>query len=138
MDAGARRGLESHVGGGFGLGKSKGSSKSCRLPFKHKLAHLLVDKLSNELFNQGKVVVDLFARVRAVVEVAEMGMPSSDVLRRDLFSYVVLCAGVHASSCRHKLLLIPRDEVLPGGDLDRRVGGQVGNVDRDNVGRVPP
>jgi hypothetical protein len=69
MDAGARRGLESHVGGGLGLGKSKGSTKSCRVPFKHKLAHLLVDELSNKLFNQGKVVVDLFAGIGAVVEV---------------------------------------------------------------------
>jgi hypothetical protein len=80
MDAGARRGLESYVGGCFGLGKSKGTSKSCRVPFKHKLAHLLVDELSNELFNQGNVVVNLFAGVRAVVEVAKTSMPSSDVL----------------------------------------------------------
>jgi hypothetical protein len=31
-----------------------------------KLANLLVDELRNELFNQGKVVVDFFARIRAV------------------------------------------------------------------------
>jgi hypothetical protein len=80
MDAGARRGLESHVRGGLGLGKSNGSSKSYRVPFKHKLAHLLVDELSNKLFNHGKVVVDLFAGVRAVVEVAKTSMPSSNVL----------------------------------------------------------
>jgi hypothetical protein len=32
--------------------------------------------------------------------------------------------------------LVPRDEVLPASDLDRRVGGQVGDVDRDEVGSV--
>jgi hypothetical protein len=80
MYASARRGLESHVRGSFGLGKSKGSCKGCRVSFKHELAHLLFDELRNKLFNQGKVVVDLLAGVRAVVEVAETGMPSSDVL----------------------------------------------------------
>jgi hypothetical protein len=88
MDVSARRGFERHVGGGLSLGKSEGCSKSCRVPFEHKLAHLLVDELCNKLFNQGKVVVDFFARIRAVVEVAKTGMPSSDVLRRDLFSEV--------------------------------------------------
>jgi hypothetical protein len=80
MNVSARSGFERHVGGGLSLGKSKGCSKSCRIPFKHKLAHLLVDELGNKLFNQGKVVVDFFARIRAVVEVAKTGMPSSDVL----------------------------------------------------------
>jgi hypothetical protein len=80
MDAGARRCLESHVCGGFGLGKSKGSCEGCRVPFKHELAHLLVDELSNKLFNQGMVVVDLLAGVRAVVEVVKTGMLSPDVL----------------------------------------------------------
>jgi hypothetical protein len=80
MDAGARRGLESHVCGVFGLGKSKGSCKGCRIPFKNDLAHLLVDELCNKLFNQGKVVVDLLAGVRAVVEVVVTGMPSPNVL----------------------------------------------------------
>jgi hypothetical protein len=32
--------------------------------------------------------------------------------------------------------LVPCDQVLPGSDLDRRVGAQVGDVDRDDVGRV--
>jgi hypothetical protein len=56
MDAGARRGLKCHIDGGFGLGKSKGSSKSCRVPFKHKLAHLLVDELSNEISIRGRLL----------------------------------------------------------------------------------
>jgi hypothetical protein len=127
--------LESHICGCFGLGKSKGSREGCRVPFEHKLANLLVDELRNKLLNQGKVVVDLLAGVRAVVEVGETGMPSSDMLRRNL-SNVVLSAGVKASSSRHEFLLVPRDEILPGSDLDGRVGGQVGNVDRDDVGRV--
>jgi hypothetical protein len=137
MDAGARSCLESHVCVGFGLVKSKGSCEGSRVPFKQELAHLLVDELRNKLFHQGKVVVDLLAGVRAVVEVTKTGMLSSDVLRRDLFSYIVLCAEVHASGCWHKLLLVPRDENLPGGDQDRRVGGRVGDVDRDDVGSVP-
>jgi hypothetical protein len=32
--------------------------------------------------------------------------------------------------------LVPCNEVLPGSDLDRRVGSQVSNVDRDDIGRV--
>jgi hypothetical protein len=63
-------------------------------------------------------------------------MPSSDVLRRDLFCNIALSAGVHASSCRHELLLEPCNEVLPGGDLEGQVGGQVGDVDREDVSRV--
>jgi hypothetical protein len=124
MDACTGRCLESHICCCFGLGKIKGSCEGCRVPFKHELANLLVDELHNKLFNQGKVVVDLLAGVRAVVEVTETGMPSSDILRRNLFCHIVLGAGVHTSSCRHELLLVPRNEVLPGGDLDGRVGGQ--------------
>jgi hypothetical protein len=45
-------------------------------------------------------------------------MLSSDILRQNLFHNVVLGAGVHASSSRHELLLVPCNEVLPGGDLD--------------------
>jgi hypothetical protein len=97
-------------------------------PFKHKLANLLVDELRNKLINQGKVVVNLLAGVRAVVDVPKMGMPSYDILRRNLFRDVVLGAGVHASSCRHEILLVPCDEVLLGGDLEGWVGGQVGDV----------
>jgi hypothetical protein len=125
MDAGTGRCLESHICGCFGLGKSKGSRKGCRVPFEHKLelANLLVDELRNKLLNQGKVVVDLLTRVRAVVEVTETGMPSSDILRQNLFRVVVLCPGVQASSCLHELLLVPRDEVPPAGDLDGWVGG---------------
>jgi hypothetical protein len=80
MDASARSGFERHVGGGLSLGKSEGCSKSCRVPFKHELAHLVVDELGNKLFNQGKVVVNFFTGIRAVVEVAKTGVPSSDVL----------------------------------------------------------
>jgi hypothetical protein len=136
MDAGAGSCLESHVCCSFGLGKSKGSCKGCRVPFKHEFADLLVDELGNKLLDQGEVVVDLLTRVRTVVEVAETNMPSSDVFRRNLFCDVVLGVGVHASGGRHELLLVLCYEVLPGGYLDGRVGGQVGNVDRDDVGRV--
>jgi hypothetical protein len=136
VDVNARPGFERHVSGGLGLGKSEGRSKRRRVPLKHKLAHLLIDELGNELLDQGKVVVDLFAGIRAVVEVSEAGMPSSDVFRGDLLGDVVLCAGVDACSRRHELILVPCDQVLPGGDLDRRVGGQVGDVDRDDVGRM--
>jgi hypothetical protein len=80
MDASARNGFEHHVGGGLSLGKSKVCRKSCRVPFKQELAHFLVDKLGYKLFNQGKVVVDFFAGIRAVLEVAKTGAPSSDVL----------------------------------------------------------
>jgi hypothetical protein len=80
VDVNAGRGFECHVGGSLGLGKSKGRGKPCRVPLKHKLAHLLIDELGNELLDQGKFVVDLFAGIRAVVEVSEAGMPSSDVL----------------------------------------------------------
>jgi hypothetical protein len=126
MDAGTGRCLESHICGSFGPGKSKGSREGCRVPFKHKLANLLVDELRNKLLNQGEVEVNLLAGVCAVVEVAETGMPPSDILRRNLFCNVVLGAGVHASNGQHELLLVPRDELLPSGDLDWRVGGQVG------------
>jgi hypothetical protein len=136
VDVNARRGFERHVGGGLGLGKSEGRGERRRVPLKHKLAHLLIDELGNELLDQGKVVVNLFAGICAVVDVSEAGMLSSDVLQGDLLGDVVLCAGVDASSRRHELLLVPCDQVLPGGDLDRRVGGQVGNVDRDDVGRM--
>jgi hypothetical protein len=135
-DAGTGCCLESHICGSFGLGKSMGSREGCRVSFKHKLANLLVDELRNKLLNQGEVVVDLLARVRAVVEVAETGMTSSDILRQNLFPDVVIGPGVHASSGRHELLLVPRDEILPGGDLDGRVGRQVGDVDGDDVGCV--
>jgi hypothetical protein len=70
MDAGAGRCLESHICCSFGLGKSKGSRKGCRVPFKHKLANLFVDELGDKLLNPGEVVVDRLAGVRAVVEVA--------------------------------------------------------------------
>jgi hypothetical protein len=80
MDVSANSGFERHVGGGLSLGKSEGCSKSCGIPFEHELAHLLVDELGNKLFNQGKVVVDFFAGIRAAVEVAKTGVPSSDVL----------------------------------------------------------
>jgi hypothetical protein len=92
--------------------------------------------LGNKLLNQGEVVVDLLAGVRAVVEVAETSMPSSDILRQNLFHDVVLSAGVHASSGRYELKLVPCHEILPGGNLDGRVGGQLGDVDRDDGGRV--
>jgi hypothetical protein len=80
VDVNAGHGFERHVGGGLSLGKSEGCGKSCRVPFKHELAHLLVDELVKELLDQGKVVVDFFARIRTVVEVLKMSMPSSDVL----------------------------------------------------------
>jgi hypothetical protein len=112
MEAGAGSGLESYVCCSFGLGKSKVSCKGCRVPFKHKLANLLVDELGNKFLNQGYVVVELLDGVRAVVEVAETSMPSSDVFRRNLLRNVVLCAGVHASGGQHELLLVPCDEVL--------------------------
>jgi hypothetical protein len=51
-----------------------GSCKGSRVPFKHKL---VIDEQGDKLLDQGEVVVDLFARVRPVVEVAEMCMPSS-------------------------------------------------------------
>jgi hypothetical protein len=64
MDVNARSSFERHVGGGLSLGKSEGCGKSCRIPFEHKFAHLLVDELGNGLFNQGKAVVDFFAVIR--------------------------------------------------------------------------
>jgi hypothetical protein len=63
-------------------------------------------------------------------------MPSSDIFRPYPFCNVVLCAGVHACGSRHEPLLVPCNEVLPGGHLDEWDGGQVGDVDRDDVGRV--
>jgi hypothetical protein len=80
VDVNAGRGFERHVSGGLGLGKSEGRGKRRRVPLKYKLAHLLIDELGNELLDQGKVVVDLFAGIRAVVDVLEAGMSSSDVL----------------------------------------------------------
>jgi hypothetical protein len=59
--------------------------KGCRVPFKHKLANLLIDELGDKLLDQGEVVVDLLAGVRAVVEIAETSMPSSDIFRQNLF-----------------------------------------------------
>jgi hypothetical protein len=80
VDVGARHGFERHVRGGFGLGKGEGRGESWRVPFKHELAHLFIDELGDELLDQGEVVVDLFAGIRAVVEVSEAGVPSSYIL----------------------------------------------------------
>jgi hypothetical protein len=63
-------------------------------------------------------------------------MPSSNVFRQNLFRDVVLCVGVHPCGGRHELLLVPCNEVLPGGHLDGWDGGQVRDVDRDDIGRV--
>jgi hypothetical protein len=80
VDVGARCGLECHVGGGFGLGKGEGRGERRRVPFEHKLAHLLIDELGDKLLDQGEVVVDFFAWIRTVVEVSEAGMSSSHIL----------------------------------------------------------
>jgi hypothetical protein len=80
MDATARRGLEHYIGCRFGLGKTEGLRKRCRVPYKHKLAYIPVDELSPKLLNQEMVVIELLAGLRTAIEVAELCMPSSHIL----------------------------------------------------------